>query len=76
MDLDIARLLEIGIALWGLALVVSLLVPAFHEAERQWWPWVCVAGLAGGSAALLYIRRGLGNAAMAHPRRDRGPEGR
>jgi len=55
-------MLEIGMALWGIALVVSLLLPALHEGDKQWWPWTCVAGLAGGGLALLYIRRGRGNA--------------
>jgi len=59
--------LEIGIALWGVALVVSMLVPALHQAERHWWPWVCVAGMVGGGIALLYARRDHGNAAAAHP---------
>jgi len=52
--------------LWGLALVVTLLVPALHQGDRQWWPWTCVAGMAGGGLALLYIRRGRGNAEGAN----------
>ena len=64
---DTAPMLRIGIALWAVALVVSLLVPALHEVGRQWWPWACVAGIVGGTLALLYIRRGRGNAAMAQP---------
>ncbi len=53
-----ARVLEIGTALWGVALVVSLLVPALHQADRHWWPWACVAGMVGGGIALLYVQRG------------------
>jgi len=67
LSVDTARLLRIGIAIWAAALVVSLLVPALHEAERHWWPWACVAGIVGGALALLYLRRGRGNAAMAQP---------
>jgi hypothetical protein len=59
-------MLEIGMLLWGLALVATLLVPALHQGERQWWPWTCVAGMAGGGLALLYIRRGRGNAEGAN----------
>jgi len=59
-------MLEIGIALWGVALVVSLLVPALHQGDRSWWPWTCVTGIVGGGLALLYIRRGRGNAQEAH----------
>ncbi|MDQ5839941.1 MAG: DUF2530 domain-containing protein [Chloroflexota bacterium] len=79
MGVDIARLVEIGIALWGVALVVSLLVPALHQAERHWWPWTCVAGMVGGGIALLYVRRRRGNAsdgpAPAQPLTPREPRG-
>ena len=69
LAVDTARMLQIGIALWAVALLVSLLVPALHEVDRQWWPWACVAGIVGGALALLYVRRGRGNAAMAQPQR-------
>ena len=65
-------------ALWTVALVVSLLVPALNHGDRHWWPWTCVAGLGGGALALMYVRRGRGNASGAHlparsPRRADGP---
>ncbi|HEY5249384.1 MAG TPA: DUF2530 domain-containing protein [Dermatophilaceae bacterium] len=63
---DTARMLQIGMALWSIALVVSLVVPALHQGERAWWPWTCVAGFVGGGLALLYVRRGRGNAAGAN----------
>lgn len=63
---DTARILQIGMAIWGVALVVSLLVPALHQADRQWWPWTCVVGIVGGALSLLSVRRGRGNAADAH----------
>ena len=59
---DTARILEIGMALWFTALVVCLLVPALHQGGKAWWPWTCVAGIAGGALALVYVRRGRGNA--------------
>jgi Protein of unknown function (DUF2530) len=62
---DTARILEIGMSLWSVALVISLFVPALHQGDRAWWPWACVAGIAGGVLALLYVRRGRGNAAGA-----------
>lgn len=68
LAVDTAQMLQIGIALWAVALVVSLLVPALHQDDRHWWPWACVAGIVGGALALLYVRRGRGNAAMAQPR--------
>ena len=75
---DTARIVEIGMALWSVALVVSLLVPALHQGDRHWWPWTCVAGIVGGGLGLLYVRRGRGNAAGAHlsarsPRPTDGP---
>jgi hypothetical protein len=65
MASDTARIVEIGMACWFVALVISVLVPALHQADRSWWPWTCVAGIAGGAMALLYVRRGRGNAAGA-----------
>jgi len=49
-------------ALWSVALVVSLVVPALHQGDRDWWPWTCVVGIVGGGLALWYVRRGRGNA--------------
>jgi len=61
-------------ALWSVALVVILLMPPLHQGDRQWWPWTCVAGVLGGGLALLYIRRGRGNASGAHlPARSTRP---
>ena len=62
---DTARILEIGMACWLVALTVSVLVPSLHQGERDWWPWTCLAGIAGGALALVYVRRGRGNAAGA-----------
>ncbi|WP_084072295.1 DUF2530 domain-containing protein [Knoellia sinensis] len=60
------RIVGIGLVLWGVALVLTLLVPALHEGDRSWWPWACVAGLVLGTVGLLYVRRGRGNASDAH----------
>jgi hypothetical protein len=68
-------MLEVGLALWSVALLVTLLMPSLHHGERLWWPWTCVAGLVGGGLALLYVRRGRGNASGAHlPARAARPE--
>jgi hypothetical protein len=74
---DTARILEIGMSLWFVALVTSVLVPALHQGDRAWWPWTCVAGIAGGALALVYVRRGRGNAAGADlsARSRRAPDG-
>lgn len=63
--IDTIKVIEIGIALWGLALVVIMLLPALHLGDKHWWPWTCVAGIVGGGLALWYVRRGHGNAATA-----------
>jgi hypothetical protein len=65
LRVDTGRVLLVGIALWLVALAVTLLVPALHEGERSWWPWVCVAAVVGGLLALTYVRRGRGNAETA-----------
>ncbi|MDT0213177.1 DUF2530 domain-containing protein [Rothia sp. ARF10] len=62
MQVPTQRIIAIGLALWAIALVVTLLVPALHEGERSWWPWCCVAGLVLGSIGFAYVRRGRGNA--------------
>ena len=62
---DTVKVIEIGIALWVVALGVIMLVPALHLGDRHWWPWACVSGIVGGGLALWYIRRGRGNAAAA-----------
>ena len=56
------RIIAIGLGLWLVALLVTLVVPALHEGDRSWWPWACVAGFVLGSIGFLYVRRGRGNA--------------
>jgi hypothetical protein len=64
------RIVLVGMGVWALGLIVTLLIPALHRGERDWWPWACVAGLALGLIGFLYVRRGRGNAADAHPPAD------
>lgn len=59
------KIIEVGIALWAVALVVTLLVPALHEGPRDEWPWICVSGIVLGGIGWLYVRRGRGNASDA-----------
>jgi hypothetical protein len=54
-----------GMALWAAGLAVTLLVPALRTGERDYWPWVCVAGIALGAIGYVYVRRGRGNASDA-----------
>ncbi|WP_446666235.1 DUF2530 domain-containing protein [Flexivirga sp. B27] len=65
VKVDVLRVLEIGIALWVVALVLTLVIPALHEDGRDWWPWTCVAGAVLGGIGWAYIRRGRGNASAA-----------
>ncbi|WP_091785746.1 DUF2530 domain-containing protein [Pedococcus dokdonensis] len=60
-----ARVVLWGELGWVAALVVILAVPALHEGERDWWPWVPVAGILLGLLGYSYVRRGRGNAAGA-----------
>ena len=69
LAVDTIRIVLAGTAVFAAALVVTLLVPALHAGERDWWPWACLSGLALGMIGLLYISRGRGNAAGAR-RRD------
>ncbi|MDO5504196.1 MAG: DUF2530 domain-containing protein [Actinomycetia bacterium] len=57
-----ATVIKVGMAVWAIALVVILAVPALRTGERDWWPWSAVAGLVLGVLGYLYVRRGRGNA--------------
>jgi hypothetical protein len=52
----------VGIAIWAVALAVTLLVPSLHTGSRSYWPWTCVAGIALGFIGYGYVRMGRGNA--------------
>jgi H+/Cl- antiporter ClcA len=56
------RIIIAGIVAWVAALLATVLVPALHEADRSWWPWTCVTGIALGLFGYAYVRRGRGNA--------------
>lgn len=62
---DTLRIIEIGMAVWVVALIVTLVVPPLHEGSRHWWPWVPVAGTGLGALGWGYLRRGRGNATAA-----------
>jgi hypothetical protein len=62
LHVPMLRIVEVGIALWVVALVVTLVVPALHQGSRDWWPWACVAGVVLGGIGWAYVRRGRGNA--------------
>lgn len=65
VKVDVLRVLEIGIACWVVALVLTLVIPTLHDGGRDWWPWTCVSAIVGGSLGWVYVRRGRGNASAA-----------
>ena len=65
LHVPMLRIIEVGLAAWVVALVVTLVVPALHEGDRDWWPWACVAGFVLGGIGWAYVRRGRGNARNA-----------
>lgn len=62
MPVKTVTVIKVGMAVWAVALVVTLVVPALREGDRHWWPWTAVAGLVLGTLGYLYVRRGRGNA--------------
>lgn len=65
LKVDTLPIIVIGLALWAIALVLTLVIPALHSGDRDWWPWAAVAGLVLGGLGLTYVRRGRGNASAA-----------
>lgn len=61
LAVDTVHVVLAGLAVWAVALVVTLAVPSLHSGPRDWWPWACVTGLALGALGLLYLRRGGGD---------------
>lgn len=72
-QVDTARIVVAGTAIWAVALVVTLVVPALRTGERSWWPWTCATGVLLGLAGLAYVTRGRGNAAGARRSPTRSP---
>ena len=58
VDVPTRTVVFVGTAVWVVALVVTLLVPALHTGSRSWWPWTCVTGIALGVFAWWYVGRG------------------
>lgn len=68
------RIVLIGIAVWLLALVATLTIPALRGGDRAWWKWACVTGIVLGGVGYLYVRRGRGNASDAHGSAPANPQ--
>ena len=58
LDVDAVRTVQIGTALWAVALAVALVARDELATEgRTGWMWTCVAGVALGLLALLVTTR-------------------
>lgn len=62
VDVPTRTIVLVGTAIWAVALVVTLLVPALHTGDRSWWPWCCATGVALGAFAWWYVGRMPGSA--------------
>lgn len=57
LDHDDRRPVLVVMVLWVVALGVTLLSQdALRAADREWWVWSCVAGLALGAAGLVHLQ--------------------
>lgn len=65
MHVNTPHVILIGTVVWLVALVVTLVVPALHSGDRDFWPWTCVCGFVLGLLGYAYVRRGRGNAEAA-----------
>lgn len=71
LDVDGVRSVQVGTALWGVALLALLpFYSLLQESGRLWWIWTCTAGLSMGLFGIEYCRRRRTAA------RDEAPAGR
>jgi len=58
LDVDAVRTVQIGTALWAVALVVTLLMrDQLSDDGHEWWIWTCVAGLVLGLVGVVITTR-------------------
>ncbi len=58
LDVDAVRTVQVGTALWAIALVVTLVFrDTLTDDGRSWWIWTCVAGVLLGLVGLLVTTR-------------------
>jgi hypothetical protein len=54
LDVDAVRTVQVGTALWAVALVVTLLMrDSLIDSGRGWWIWTCVAGVLLGLVGVV-----------------------
>ncbi|WP_432492823.1 DUF2530 domain-containing protein [Kineococcus auxinigenes] len=69
---DDRRAVLVGLAVWGVLLVVALVVPEVRATGEGRWLGSCTAGIVLGLVGLGYVHRRERRAA---PRHQRGPAG-
>ena len=58
LDVDAVRTVQIGTALWAIALVVTVVFrEQLHDDSREWWIWTCVAGVILGLMGIVITTR-------------------
>jgi hypothetical protein len=58
LDVDAVRTVQVGTAVWALALVVTLVAKdALVDDGRGWWIWTCVAGVVLGLMGIVITTR-------------------
>jgi hypothetical protein len=58
LDVDAVRTVQVGTALWAVALVVTVLLrDQLTDDGREWWIWMCVAGLVLGLIGVVITTR-------------------
>ena len=58
LDVDAVRTVQIGTALWAVALVATLVFrEQLQDDGREWWVWTCVAGVILGAMGIVITTR-------------------
>jgi len=71
LDVDAVRTVQIGTALWAIALVATLIFrEQLQDDGREWWVWTCVAGVILGSMGVVITTRRRKRIAAADAQRS------
>ncbi|HEX5017116.1 MAG TPA: DUF2530 domain-containing protein [Actinomycetes bacterium] len=58
LDVDAVRTVQVGTALWAVALVVTFVFrDELKDADREWWIWACIAGFLLGLIGIVITTR-------------------
>jgi hypothetical protein len=71
LDVDAVRTVQIGTALWVIALVATLIFrEQLQDDGREWWMWTCVAGVILGFMGIIITTRRRRRLARAEAQRS------